>query len=89
MESRDFLFARYNVSPVNLQSHCDRFGTAFGVTHPLSCSIGVLVIAHNNGICNELLYLSHSDFTSESVRSETLIHQGRTRSELYICQGSD
>ena len=26
-EFRDFLSARYNVSPVNLQSHCDMCGT--------------------------------------------------------------
>ena len=30
-EFRDFLCACYNVSPVNLQRHCDGFGTAFGV----------------------------------------------------------
>ena len=35
-ESQDFLCARYNFSPVNLKSHCDRCGTAFGVTHALS-----------------------------------------------------
>ena len=28
-EFRNFLCARYNVSPVNLQSHCDGCGTAF------------------------------------------------------------
>ena len=32
-EFLDFLCARYNVSPLNLQSFCDRFGAAFGVTH--------------------------------------------------------
>ena len=35
-EFRDFLCARYNVSPVKLQSHCDRYGTAFRVTNTLS-----------------------------------------------------
>ena len=30
-----FLCARYNVSPVNLQSHCDGCGTSFGVMHAL------------------------------------------------------
>ena len=79
----------YNVSPVNLQSHCDRCGTAFRVTHALSCSIGGLVIARHNEIRDELLYLSRRAFTSASVRAEPLIHQGRTRSKLEIRQGSD
>ena len=35
-EFRNFLCARYNVSSLNLLSHCDRCGTAFGVTHTLS-----------------------------------------------------
>ena len=57
-ESWDFLFAHYNVSPLNLQSHCDRYGTAFRVTHTLSCSICGLVIARHNEICHIFLYLS-------------------------------
>ena len=84
-----FLCDRYNISPVNLQSHCDRCGTAFVVTHILSCSIGGLVIARHNGIRDKLLYLSGRAFTSACVRAKTLIHQGRTRSEKEICQGSD
>ena len=50
-----FKCAHYNVSPVNLQSHGDGCGTAFGVTHTLSCSIGGLVIARQNEILDELL----------------------------------
>ena len=42
-KSRDFLCACYNVSPVNLHSRCDGGVTAFGVEHPLICSIGGLV----------------------------------------------
>ena len=57
-EFRDFLCARYNVSPVNLQSHCDGCGTAFVVKNALILIIGVLVIARHNKICNELLYIS-------------------------------
>ena len=45
-EFRDFLCTRYNVSPLNLQSHWDGCGTAFGATHVLICSTGGLVIAH-------------------------------------------
>ena len=84
-----FLCARYNVSPVNLQSHCDGYGTALGVTHALSCRIGGLIIARHNEICDELLYLYRRAFTSAYVRAEPLIHQGRTISELEILQGSD
>ena len=53
-----FLCARYNVSTVNLQSHCDGCGIEFGVTHALSYSIGVLVIARYNKIRDKILYLS-------------------------------
>ena len=84
-----FLCARYNVSPENLQSHCDGCGTAFGVTHTVSCSIYGLVIARTNKICDKIFYLSRRAFTSEYVRAEPLIHQVRTRSELEIRQGSD
>ena len=38
-EFLDFLCACYNLSPINLQSHCDRCGTEFGLTHTLRCSI--------------------------------------------------
>ena len=68
-EFRDFLCACYNVSPVNLQSHCDRCVTAFGVTHALSCSIGGLVIVHHKIIRDKLLYLYQHAFTSVSVRA--------------------
>ena len=84
----DFLCARYNLSPVNLQSHCDGCGTAFGVTHTLICIIGGLFIARHNEIRDEILYLSQRAFTSASVSVKPLIHQGRTRSELEIRQGS-
>ena len=84
-----FLCACYNVSPVNLQSHCDGCGTAFGVTHTLSCSISSLAIARHNEIHDKLFYLSRRAFTLASIRTEPLIHQGRTRSKLEICQGSN
>ena len=76
-------------SPVKLQSHCDGCVTAFGVTHALICSIGGLVIACHNKKGDELLYISQRAFTSAYVRAKPLISQGRTRSELDICQGSD
>ena len=87
-EFRDFLCARYNVSPVNLQSHCDGCGTAFVVTHALRSSIGGLVITRHNKICDKFLYLYQRAFTSAYVRTEPLIHQGRTRFELDIFQVS-
>ena len=79
----------YNVSPVNLQIHCDRCGTAFGVAHSLSCSIGGLVIACHNKICDKLLYIPWPAFTSAYVRAEPPIHQGHTRSDQEMRQGSD
>ena len=89
MEFRDFLCARYNISPLNLQTHCNGCGTEFDVTHTLSCSTGGLFIARYNKIRDKILYLSQRAFTSASVCAEPLIHQGRTRSEQEICQGSN
>ena len=83
-----FLCACYNVSPVNLQIHCEGCVIAFGMTHALSCSIVGLVIACHNEIWDELLYLSRHAFTSSSLHAEPLIHQGRTRSDQEIRQGS-
>ena len=79
----------YNVSPLNFQKRCDGRGTAFRVTHTLSCIIGGLVIACHKKIREELLYLYRRTFTSAYVRAEPLIHQGCTRSEQEIRQGSD
>ena len=56
-EFLDLLCACYKVSPVNLQSHRDGCGTAFGVTHALSCIIVGLVIVRHNKIRDKLLYL--------------------------------
>ena len=88
-EFRYFLYTRYNISPLNLRSHCDGCGTAFGVTHALICSIGRLVIARHNEIRDGIFYLSWRAFTSAYVLAEPLIHQGRTRSKKEICQSSD
>ena len=68
-ESQDFLCARYNFSPVNHKSHCDRCGTAFGVTHALSWSIGGLVIVFHKKIRDKILYLSRREFASAYVRA--------------------
>ena len=59
------------------------------MTHALSCSIYILVIARHNKICDKILYLTWRAFLSASVHDKTLIHQSRTRSEQDICQGSD
>ena len=88
-EFRDFLCPCYNVSPVNLQSHCDGRGTVFGVTHALICRIGGLVIARHNQIRDRILYIPQRAYTSASVCAEHLIHRGRTKSEQEISQGSD
>ena len=86
---RDFLCARYNVSTLNLQSHCYGCGTVFIVTHALSCIIGGLVIVCHNKTHDKLLLLSQRAFTSAYVRVELLIHPARTRSEQDMRQGSD
>ena len=83
------LCARYKISPVNLQRHCDGCGISFRVTNAVSRSIGGLIIARPKKICDELFYLSRRAFTSAYVRAEPLIHQVRTRSKPDICQGSD
>ena len=59
------------------------------MTDALSCSIGGLVITRHNEIRDKIRHLSRRAFTSASVRAEPLIHQGRTRSELEIRQGTD
>ena len=59
----DFKCACYNVSPVNLQSHCDGCGTSFGVMHTLSCSIRGLVIVRHKEIRDKILYQSQRIFT--------------------------
>ena len=83
-----FLCARYNISPVNLQSHYDICGTVLVVTNSLIFRIGGLVIARKNEIHEKLLYLFRNSFISAYVRAEPLIHQGSTRSELEIRQVS-
>ena len=85
----DFLCSRYNISPIDLQSQCGRYGTGFGVTHKFSCSTVGLVIVRHNEIRDKLLYFYRRTFTSESVCAEPLIHQGHTRFEQEIRQGSE
>ena len=89
MEFRDLLCTCYNVTPFNLQIHCAGCGTAFEVRPVLICSKGVLVIECHNNVCVKSLYLTWRVFTSALVRAEPLIHQGCTRSEWEILQGSD
>ena len=85
----DFLCTLYNVTPLNLQIHCNGCGTALEVRNTLSCSKGGLVIALHNEVREDLLYLAQQAFTLVSVFSEPRIHQGCTISEREICQGSD
>ena len=84
-----FWCARYNVSPLILQSRCDVCGTAFRLTHTLSWIIGSLVIKRHKEICDKILYISWHAFTSASVRTEPLLHQGRAISKQEICQSSE
>ena len=57
--------------------------------HALSCIMGGLIIECHNKVRDKLFYLSQRSFTSSYVGTKPLIHQGRTRSELEIRQGSD
>ena len=61
-EFRDYLCARYNVSPLNFQRHCDGYSTVFVVMNTLRCSIDGLVITHHNEICDKIIYLSQRAF---------------------------
>ena len=54
----DFLCKSYNVSPLNLQSHCGICGTVFSVMHAPSYSTVGLVIVRHNKICDKILYIS-------------------------------
>ena len=54
----DLLCAYYNVTPLNLQSHCEGWGTAFEVHHTLILRKGGLVIVCPNRVQDKLLYLS-------------------------------
>ena len=85
----DFFCARYNVTPPNLHSKCDGFGTSFDVRHILSCIKGSLVIARHNEVRDKLLYLAWRAFNSAAVSAKPLIRQGRNRSEREIRQGSE
>ena len=85
----DFLCARYNFPPLNFQSNFDEYGTDFGVTHTLSCSIDGLVIARHNKIYDKLLYLYQLAFSSAYVYAKPQINKVCTRSEQEIRQGSD
>ena len=88
-EFRDFLCTRYNVSILNLRSHWDGCGTAFGVIHAIICITVSLVIVCHKKICDKIPYLSRQAFTPASIHVEPLIHQGCTKSEKNIYQGSD
>ena len=57
--------------------------------HTLSCSIVGLVIVRHNKIRDKILYLSRRAFTPAPVCTKPLIHQGRTRSNQEIRQGSE
>ena len=85
----DLLCARYNVPPLNLQSHCNICGTNFKANLTLSCSKGGLVIARHNEVSYELLYLAWRDFTPSSVHSEPPIYQSHNRSRRNIRQEID
>ena len=85
----DFLFARYNVTPPNLQSNWNGCGTSFNVNHTLRFWKGGLVIAPHNKMRDEILYLARRSINSAALHTKTLIHKGRNRSERGIRQGSE
>ena len=57
-EFRDFLCARYDFTPPNLQNECYRCSLSFFVSHGLSCSNEALVIARPDEVRYEILYLT-------------------------------
>ena len=88
-ESRDFLCSYYYFTPLNLQIHCNWYGTASNICHTLIWIRRGQVIARHNVVHENLLCLARRAFTSSSVRARPLIHQGHTRSERDIRQGGD
>ena len=68
----DILCTRYNVTPINLQRHCNRCGATFKVRHALISRKVGLVIARQNKLCDELLCLARRAFTSASVHTGPL-----------------
>ena len=67
----DFVCARDNVSPINLQIHCNRFGTTLELHHTFSYRKGDLVIAHHSEVRVELLYLARWPSTQNKYASNT------------------
>ena len=55
--------------------------------HVLICRHVGLVIARQNEVCGEILYISRQAFPSNCVRGNPLIHQGLSRSEEEVRQG--
>ncbi len=61
-------------NPPDLPSHCDGCGHQFTVHHGLACSLGGLVLALHNELCDELPDLAACAFTASAVHNEPLIH---------------
>ena len=64
MEYRDFLFARYNLNPPNLQ----KMLWLFPILLRLSCIW--LVIAHNNEVCDKFVHPAKSTFQQNCAHIE-------------------
>jgi len=59
---------------MDLHSHCDRCGHQFSVTHSPACSLGSLVLAYHNELCDELAGFAAHAFTIGAGHDESLIH---------------
>ena len=57
----------------------------FLVRHKTSWPNGGLVITRHNKICDVIIHLTKQYLPPNCVRGETLIHQGRRRSEKELC----
>ena len=76
MKFLDFLCRRYDFTPPNLQIKYDGCSSSFSVRHILICSNGGLLIARNNKLREEILYLSKCALPFSCIRGKPLIHQG-------------
>ena len=86
-EFSDFLCARYNINPPNLQNKCNSCMHTFLVHHAFSCSNGGLVIKCHNERCNTIIHLYRQAFSPNYVRGKPLIHLDHSRSEEEVRHG--
>ena len=81
-----FLCAHYKVTPPNMKISygCSQ---SFSICHVLKRRHGGITTACHNEVSDKLLYLEKRALYPKYVCGETLIHQGRIRSEEGLYQG--